>query len=107
MSPSSTRAVDGSNSATESENTSANSQIIIVHDILDNPTYNLDRYLGHVEEMPTDQQRSPPGFGPTQGKAVTEAEAETRGKERISTQLQEFDVKFSSCSAVSGRQSKH
>ncbi|PKK42635.1 hypothetical protein CI102_13375 [Trichoderma harzianum] len=106
MSPSSTRAVDGSNSATEPENTTANSQIIIVHHILDNFTYNLDRFLGHVGEVPTDQQRSPPGFGATQGRAVTEAEVETREQERISTQLQEFDVKFSSCSAVSCRQRK-
>ncbi|KAF3067531.1 hypothetical protein CFAM422_008387 [Trichoderma lentiforme] len=107
MSPSSTRCIDGSNSATEPENTTANSQIIIVHHILDNSTYNLDRFLGHVEEKTTDQQRSPPGFGQTQGRAMTDAEAETREKERISTQLQEFDEKFSSCSSVSRGQSKY
>lgn len=94
-------------SATEAENTTANSQISIVHHILDNSTYNLDRFLGHVGEVPTDEQRSQPGFGATQGGAVTETEVENREKERILTQLHEFDVKFSPCSAVSGRQNKH
>ncbi|KAL6693237.1 hypothetical protein J3F84DRAFT_380313 [Trichoderma pleuroticola] len=57
--------------------------------------------------MPTDQQRSPLGFAPTQERALTEAKAETRAKERISIQLQEFDINFSSCSASSGGQSKY
>ncbi|KAL7956982.1 hypothetical protein V8C34DRAFT_306170 [Trichoderma compactum] len=101
MSPSSTCSIDGSNSATNSENTTVNSQIIIVHHILDNCTYNLDRFLGHVGDISTDQHLSPPGFGSTQEGAMTEVEIKTRAKERISTHLQEFDVKFSSCSAVS------
>ncbi|KAL6795937.1 hypothetical protein GGI42DRAFT_356576 [Trichoderma sp. SZMC 28013] len=107
MSPSSTCSIDGSNSATGAENTTVNSQIIIVHHILDNSTYSLDRFLGHVGEMPMDQQRSPPGLGTTQERDMTEAEAETRAKERISTQIREFDIKFSSFSAVSRSQSKY
>lgn len=54
-----------------------------------------------------DQQRSPPGLGTTQERDMTEAEAETRAKERISTQIREFDIKFSSFSAVSRSQSKY
>lgn len=68
--------------------------------------YNLDRFLGHVGEMPTDQQRSPPGFGQTQGRVETETEAEPREKEPISTRLEEFEVKFSFCGAVSQSQSE-
>ncbi|KAL7906961.1 hypothetical protein GGI35DRAFT_482331 [Trichoderma velutinum] len=94
MSPSSVYSIDGSTFVTHSKNATANNQIIIVHHVPDTPTYSLDRFHGHVGEMPTDEQWPPLVFGPTPERAMTEAETEARAKERILTQLQEFDVKF-------------
>ncbi|EHK16078.1 uncharacterized protein TRIVIDRAFT_206733 [Trichoderma virens Gv29-8] len=100
---SSSCSIDGSNSSSiNSGNTTTNTQLTIIPHFLDNPTYNLDRFLGRIEQIPIDQQqRPPPGLGQEQDGAKTEFEAETKAKERILMQLQEFDDKFGHSSALS------
>ncbi|KAL7931691.1 hypothetical protein V8C35DRAFT_309273 [Trichoderma chlorosporum] len=81
-------------------NSSLDSEIIpstIIPQVCDDPTYSLDRFLGHNGQLPIDQQRPPPSLRESQDGVGIEEKV----KGRILTQLQEFDRKFGCTSSVS------